>query len=1527
MDNIQTKIEGFRLSPQQRRLWQLQSNDSAVYKTQAVISIEGALQPQNLATALEKVIQQHEILRTSFQRRPEMALPVQVIHDGGLRLEHRDFSEFAATEQNAKIAALRLELKNRPCALDEESAVHFCLVALTSSRHLLIVTMPALCADASSLNLLAREISRAYASAPLDEAMQYADIAEWQNQLLESADGEMGRTFWQQQEFRHLLAATLPFETDAISPFGFDPQYAAIKIPGELAAKLVALAQKYRVPTSQTLFALYKILLWRLNGENAFAIGVSYDGRAYDELKNALGLLTKYLPVHCALAAHMPFQQVLAQVHAAASQAGEWQDFFSWENLNETTSSAASPRFPFCFDFNESTPKFSAGDVTFSIQQQEACVERYKIKFVGEQRDNAVTANFYYDANFFQAMDIGRLAENYLALAASAVAAPETAIGELDMLAAAERQYLVYDYNHTAAEYPTDKCIHHFIEAQAQQTPDRVAVEFQEQALTYGELNRRANQLARRLRALGVKPEVLVGICVERSPDMIIGMLAILKAGGAYVPLDPNYPKERLEFILTDTQTPVLLTKKSVIDRLKFAIENFKAKIICLDENWKEIAGESGENFACTATPGNRVYIIYTSGSTGKPKGVIISHQDLVISNLARLAYFKQPVDKFLLLSSLSFDSSVVGIFWTLCEGGVLFLVPESLQQNMPELAALIAQQQISHLLTLPSFYALLMEYAQPGQLKSLRNAIVAGEACPLKMVERHKTLLPQTQLFSEYGATETTVFSSVYDCRRQTLNIAPVGDPIANAQMYVLNADLQPLPFYGAGEVLFGGEALAKGYLNRPDLTAERFIPNPFSHKAGERLYKSGDLARHLPNGDLEFLGRLDNQVKIRGFRIELEEIEAVLGQHPSVREVAVEARSSHGGKRLIAYVALRLERPATISELRRYLAEKLPDYMVPAQFVKLDHLPKNPNGKIDRRALPDPGEERPELAEDFVAAQTAVEKKLTEIWAEVLRVDRVGIHDNFFELGGDSILSIQIISKANRAGLRFTPVQLFQYQTIAELAKVAGAAQMIHAEQNAVTGPLPLTPIQYWFFEKELPAPDHWNVSLLLEVRSDITEAHFQRAAQKLLEQHDALRLRFKRDSGWRQTMAEVEQACPFDCVDLSALQGEAQLAAIEEKTMAFQAQLNLAQGPLMRFVLFERGAAQSPYLLWVLHHLVCDIVSWRIMLEDFQSALEQLRNNAPLQLPAKTTSFKYWAERLVEYAQGQNVRAELDYWLTAIPTPPPALPFDFQNELTANTEESTGVIKFALDEKETRALLQDVPKVYNTQINDVLLTALAQTIAAWTGEASVLIDMEGHGREDIFSGVDLSRTVGWFTIFYPVLLTVENNTAPGAAVRGIKEQLRRIPSRGLGYSLLRYLHHDPDAVAKMRRLPVAQINFNYLGQFDQTLQASSLFGLVQETNIYDRSPRGIRSHVLEIVGTVIGGCLQIEWSYSENLHRAATIADLAQKFFVNLRAIIRPEQTSDAQDFTTSDFAEFNWDQADLASIAAAIAKSQR
>jgi non-ribosomal peptide synthase protein (TIGR01720 family) len=921
------------------------------------------------------------------------------------------------------------------------------------------------------------------------------------------------------------------------------------------------------------------------------------------------------------------------------------------------------------------------------------------------------------------------------------------------------------------------------------------------------------------------------------------------------------------------------------------------------------------------------VYVIYTSGSTGKPKGVMVTHCGLVISNAARIAWYRAMPERFLLLSPLAFDSSVVGIFWTLCEGGTLVLVPDEVQRDILRLADVITTARVTHLLTLPSFYALLVDHALPGQLNGLRTVIVAGEPCPKALVDRHRERCHAAALFSEYGATETTVWSNAYDCTKQTLPMAPIGSPIANAEVYLLDARRQPVPVGVPGEVYLGGAGLAKGYLHRPDLTAERFIAHPFGRERGARLYRSGDLARHLPGGDIEFLGRIDNQVKIRGFRVELEEIEALLRKHPAVREAAVVLRGGEDArsrsKHLVGYVVA--ESATSPDDFRAFLGRELPGYMIPATFVRLDRLPLTPNGKVDRRALSAPGPVTQRASEPgVVAPRTSVEQVLARIWADLLGVPRVGIHDNFFELGGDSILSIQMIARCHLAGLRLTPRDVFRHQTIAELAS-AGTALMALDEQAPVTGALPLTPIQLWFLGQEPVDPDHANVSMMLELRRPLDHGRLRAVVRHLLEHHDALRLRFRRSGAdWQQTVAPSDDTDPVSCIDLADVAHEAQEAAILAHAARLQASLDLAAGPLVRVARFDLGSRPGRLLL-VFHHLAFDGVSWRIVLEDLATARRQLEAGAAIQLPAKTSSFKRWAERLPALADSAELAAELDYWLASVPSGILPCPLDYPEAPAANTVASSRTITVTLTPAETAAVLQTLPRVYGTRIDDVLLTALVLSWERWTGRSSLLIELESHGREDIFDDVDVSRTVGWFTAVYPVLLTRDGPTR-ATALTGMKARLRGVPRRGIGYGLLRYLSSDPDVRRRLAGLPRPDLSFNNLGQFDQVLSGSDLFGRAWLSGGPDRSPRAHRPHVLEVVAAVVAGRMQVDWVYSERLHRAETIEAVAEAFIESLRAIIAGGQALDPGVPGSTGVADFGWDEAELRRVTAAIRRAR-
>jgi non-ribosomal peptide synthase protein (TIGR01720 family) len=844
---------------------------------------------------------------------------------------------------------------------------------------------------------------------------------------------------------------------------------------------------------------------------------------------------------------------------------------------------------------------------------------------------------------------------------------------------------------------------------------------------------------------------------------------------------------------------------------------------------------------------------------------------------------------------------------------------------SLEELGEALVRYQVTTLWLTSGLFHQMVE-AQLENLCQVTQLLAGGDVLSAAQVRKYLAGRGRGLLINGYGPTEGTTFTCCHamEAGSEFGSSAPIGRPISNTQVYLLDEQLNPVPIGVWGELYIGGDGLARGYLNRPELTAEKFRPDPFSAAPGARLYRSGDLARYRSDGHLEFFGRLDHQAKIRGFRIELGEIETVLGQHPAVQGVVVLARAEGPGeKRLVAYVVLAPGQAPSVSELRSWLTEKLPEYMAPSAFVMLDALPLTPNGKVDRQALPAPEGERPSLDAAFIAPRTATEEMLAGIWSQVLGVKQVGVNDNFFELGGDSILSIQVIAKANQAGLRLTPRQLFQFPTVAGLAAVAGTTPAIQAEQGIVEGPLPLTPIQRWFFEQRPPEPHHWNQAMLLEVRQPLDRFLLAAAVERLLQHHDALRLRFELGpEGWQQVNAGIDSTgsgsdlAPLAWLDLSALPAAQQRQALEAQATKLQASLSLSAGPLLRVAYFDLGTTAAGRLLLVIHHLAVDGVSWRILMEDLLRVYEQLSRGEAARLPAKTTSFRHWAQQLAEYAQAEEVREEVHYWLSVTRRGIAKLPVDFPDG--ANTEASMRSVRASLDAEETRALLQDVPAAYGTEINDALLAALAQVLAWWTGSEILLVDLEGHGREDIFEEIDLSRTVGWFTAIYPVRLELRGDDRPGEMLKTVKEQLRRVPNRGIGYGLLRYLSDEVEIRKQLRAQPRAEVVFNYLGQFDQTLEASARLRPAPEEQGPERSPRGRRTHLLEISSSILVGQMQMEWRYSDNLHQRGTIEALAQQFIWVLRALIAHCQSAEAGGYTPSDFVDVNLNQEEIEAL---------
>ena len=686
--------------------------------------------------------------------------------------------------------------------------------------------------------------------------------------------------------------------------------------------------------------------------------------------------------------------------------------------------------------------------------------------------------------------------------------------------------------------------------------------------------------------------------------------------------------------------------------------------------------------------------------------------------------------------------------------------------------------------------------------------------------------------------------------------------------------------------------------------MTAEKFIPDCFSGQAGARLYRTGDVARYLPDGNIEFLGRMDHQVKVRGHRIELGEIEAVLSRHVKIRQAVVVAREdAPGEKRLAAYLMLAEGSELNVSDLRRYLKEQLPEYLIPAAYVTLSEFPLTANGKVDRRALPAPEQSRPELAREYVAARTAVEEQLCGIWSEVLRVERVGVYDNFFELGGDSILTIQVVSRGRHAGLNLSPAVLFMHPTIAELSEILGQTQQL-LEVDA--GEIPLTPIQHWFFEQNLPEQHHFNQAALLEIPSSLKPSLLQKAVEELFMRHDALRLRFVNNDGrWQQTVSENIDA-PFSVHDLSSTPSSEQPAAIERLAEEIQKSLNLAEGRVARIALIKLSNTSSR-LLVVIHHLAVDTTSWRILLEDFQRAYDSLERQQKVELPAPTTSFAAWSQALSRFAQSPELKDDAEYWRRAVSQPTSPMSVDFDGE---NTEDSSAFVLTTLSREETRWLLHEMPKAFRALPSEVVLTALAQAY----GE-SLLLEMEGHGRESISDSLDLSRTVGWFTSLYPVRLDVSGAEDPLAALKLVKEQTRSVPRGGLGFGVLKYLNTGSETAQLLRQASRPEISFNYIGEQSLSSARENAISVAGESYGRNNSARGNRPYLLMITAEIRKEQLSIRWGYSRNLHRETTIRDLARSFKKAFKSLIDCCDETDTTLFTPSDFPGANLSQIEL------------
>jgi amino acid adenylation domain-containing protein len=1045
----------YPLSYGQQALWFLYQIDqeSVAYNIFTTVRISSKLDIEALRRAWNKIIERHAILRTTYTS--YAGKPVQRIHEKQeVDIQITDASNWSEDYLREQIF---IET-DRPFNLEIDSVLRINLFTQSVEEHILLLTMHHIAGDLWSFDILLNEFQNFYIGEieKIDfqqedyaENLSYIEFVRWQSELLSSSRGEELREYWQKQLAGELSILNLPTDKSRPPVQTYQGETHILKLDEQLIQKLRNLAIASGTSLYKITLAAFFVLLYRYSNQEDILVGSPMLGRLDRKFKGVVGYFVNPVVLRTTVSGYLTFKDFLDQISGTVKEAQKYQDYpfpLLVDKLQPQRDPSHSPLFQ--VSFTEQKQRWGEPLKNLSCCQDSGLqMEPYPL---GHQRGASFDLNvmimeagevlqvgWQYNTDLFDLETIARMAEHFLTLLEAIATNPEQRISELPLLTQTERQQLLFEWNNTTTEYPQDKCIHQLFEEQVEKTPDSVAVVFENQQLTYRELNQQANQLAHHLQTLGVRPEVLVGICVERSLEMVVGLLGILKAGGAYVPLDPHYPQERLDYMLADAGVDVLLTQQELLSSLS----SHTARVVYLDTDWQTIEPQSHENLHAGVRSDNLAYVIYTSGSTGQPKGVAIEHHSPVaLCHWAQQTFTRSQLSGVLATTSICFDLSVFELFVTLCLGGKVIVAHNAL--HIPNLSR---AEEITLINTVPSAIAELLRIG--GLPTQIQIVNLAGEPLQNQIVQQlyqHQNII---RVYNLYGPSEDTTYSTFALLGKGATEPPSIGRPISNTQIYILDANHQPVPIGVPGELYIGGDGLARGYLNRPELTLEKFIPNPFSDDSSERLYKTGDLARYLIDGNIEYLGRIDNQVKIRGFRIELGEIEAALSQHPVVRETVVIAReNSAGDKQLVAYLVPHQEPAPTNSDLRHFLKAQLPDYMMPSAFVVLEALPLTPNGKVDRRALPQP-ELRPELEPTFVAPQTPTEELVASIWEKVLRVSQVGINDNFFELGGHSLLATQLLLQVNDACRVELPLsKLFEAPTVASLSNYIEAISWVN-------------------------------------------------------------------------------------------------------------------------------------------------------------------------------------------------------------------------------------------------------------------------------------------------------------------------------------------------------------------------------------------------------------------------------------------------------------------------------------------------
>jgi amino acid adenylation domain-containing protein/non-ribosomal peptide synthase protein (TIGR01720 family) len=1542
----------YDLSPMQEGMLfhYLADDRRQAYLVQLVYLLEGHIDLSLFKESYERLVSKYDVFRTAFVYENVKKPRQVVLKQRETQFHFHDITGSGDTNQYPeKIEEIKNRERERGFHLCSDILLRFTLIKTHKNKYTLLLTYHHMILDGWSTNLLMKDFITIYShlktNTPWEsrESYPYREYIYW----LQKQDMTAARDFWRDylrgfDQVTRIQPERLITDIDNIE---YKKQQYAIKINKQLMNKLLQLSHRWSVTLNNTLQAVWCVILERYTGAADIVFGNVISGRniPLEGIDRIIGLFINTIPMRLHLEGLHTFEEIARVIKENLLDTQQYGHLSLGEIQGYTSVEDQALQHLYIYENYPVEQKIRSSSLAEKIGFK--IVKRYSDEHTNYPLDIIIVPReelriiFQYNENVYQPAAISRLAGHMKRLIDRVVLNPAVSLSEIEIITQEEKQQLLLEFNNTDAHYPGEKTIHQIFAEQTEQTPDYIAVvapltemrvnyKSYMTYISYRQLNQKSFRLALLLKEKGVKPDTIVGIMVQRSVEMIIGILGILKAGGAYLPIDPEYPEERINYMLKDSGAEILLKDDD------FTPEAFNNRP----------KGTSSHLHPSLAPATSLAYVIYTSGSTGKPKGVLAQHSSVVNFVIAQKENFAiSPGERVLQFTPICFDPAVEQIFIALCSGSALVLVKKDILMDNVKFEAFISTQMITHLHTVPSF----LENMKLKSTYSLNRVISGGDICPVSLARQWSQVC---DFYNKYGPTETTITSIEFkvshgDRVDKTLARLPIGKPLANTYIFLLDQQMKLVPLGVAGELYIGGAGTARGYLNNPQLTAEKFDHDKnnqkflqggpggavFSKSAppGRRrpkIYKTGDLACWLADGNIEFLGRMDNQVKVRGHRIELEEIQSILNKHHAVKESLLTTISDEPGENsLCAYIVIE---PAVgksepgVLELREYLNKKLPGYMVPAYYIQLEKIPLTANGKLDRKALPKPGQtaitqfpyEPPQPGND-------IQQKLVFVWQEVLRSEKIGINDNFFVIGGDSIKAIRIASRLSVHDYRLDISVLFKNPTIKQLWKHVSKISA-EIDQNPVLGDIAPTPIQQWFMQRDFIDKHHWNMAVMVVREEGFAAEILRQVFKKILEHHDLLRAVLSPDERTLINKSIDDIEVPLETIHLETSEKDKlELEArIQSEADRIQASIDIHRGPLVKIGLFK--TPYGDHLLIVIHHLVVDGISWRILLEDISIGYRQAAAGKDIQFPAKTHSFKRWAEELNAYSCSGKLLREYNYWKEICASG--------IRELSPAVKGETGKLKdyyrysIELSEKESRLLLNDVHRAYNTEINDILLTALGLAIRDSFAIKKVMIKLEGHGRENICPHIDISRTVGWFTSQFPVLLEVhesENQLANedsrlSSHIKHIKESLRNIPNKGIGYGILRYISELPEPDREALKIE-PEIGFNYLGQFDEDLTGAGV-GKSPYSTGNSRSPQSQPPHKININGMVVNRKLNFTISGDINRFNRQQIKSFAHCFKHNLQKIITHCRKIKETRYTPGDYDAKGLDFAELTAM---------